>query len=282
VHARFVLGMDPFRGAFGHVSDSFTARFDPFGYRLGAFSPDSGLTNTVLHLIRQCVRVFTSMGCTMTTTQETATVNRVAGYFTKNLPEIPDSDFDRQAVYTESIMQAVLAMRELLGHGDKAVVLAAAQELFALERTRLRHRRNISGCRVKDIPQWQADQELSERLDASGPPSPKQLENEAVAAHGREAQAELRKVEEAKPANERKKVHSSAGHSMVVRCLKKWGVTARSIPAGSFWSEYLRRPVVERVVVPRAPVVKPASAPPVPHKVDPTTVADWNVDFGNN
>jgi len=158
-------------------------------------------------------------------------------------------------------------------------VLAAAQELFALERTRLRHRRNISGCRVKDIPQWQADQELRERLDASGPPSPKQLENEAIAAHGREAQAELRKAEEAKPANERKKVHSSAGSSLVVRCLKQWNVTGRSIPLGEFWKEYLRRPVAAKVGVPRVNP-NPTAAFPMPGKVDPTTVADWNVDFG--
>jgi len=197
----------------------------------------------------------------MVATQNSAPVNRVAGYFQKPMPEIPDNDFDRQAMYTESIFQAVAALRELLNCGDKAIVLKAARELFQLERTRLRHHRNISGCRVKDIPKWQRDEELIASLDASGPPSPKQLEREAVDAHSREAQAELRKVEEAKPENERKKVHSQAGRALVARCLKHWNVTAQSIPVGHFWKEYLLRPVVAKKVVRKLPGAKPAILP---------------------
>jgi hypothetical protein len=184
----------------------------------------------------------------MVATHEPAAVNRVAGYFQKPLPEIPTDDFGRQAFYTEAILQAVAAIRGLLNSNDQAIVLKAAQELFALERTRLRHKLEITGCREKPIPKWKLDQEKMEALNDPGPPSPGQLEREAVDAHGKEAQAELRKAEEAKPANERKKVHSQAGRALVARCLKEWKITARSIPAGGFWREYLQRPVPAKTV----------------------------------
>jgi hypothetical protein len=217
----------------------------------------------------------------MTTTREPATINRVADYFQRPLPEIPDSDFDRQAMYSESILQAVRAMRGLLGHADSSNARAAAQELLLLERTPLRHHRGISGCREKPIPKWKLDQESMECFNDPGPPSPQQLETAAIEAHAKEAQAELRKAEEAKPRNERKHVHSAAGRATVLRCLKHWNVTAQSIPVGTFWWEYLNRSVPAKVVVRRTPNAKPASASPaaIPRRVDPTVVADWNVDF---
>jgi hypothetical protein len=180
--------------------------------------------------------------------------NRIAGFYEAPLPEIPDSDFERQDVYSESILQAVLAMRALLNHSDKAIVLKAAQELFTLERTRLRHKRSVTGCREKPIPKWQADRETVEREFSPGPPTEQQLEEEAIEAHAKEVQAELRKAEEAKPANERKKVHSEAGRATVVRWLKHWKVSAASIPAGGFWDAYLERPVAAK---PRAKKVPP-------------------------
>jgi hypothetical protein len=149
-------------------------------------------------------------------------------------------------------------MRELLACGDKRIVLKAAQELFALERTRLRHHGGISGCREKELPKWKQDREKLEALNAAGPPSEGQLESAAFEAHAKEAQAELRKAEEAKPASERKPVHTSAGRAAVARFLKRWNVTARSIPAGTFWREYLQRPVPAKPVH-RKP--KPAGPP---------------------
>jgi hypothetical protein len=201
----------------------------------------------------------------MTTTYEPAAVNRVAGYFAKPLPEIPDDDFGRQAFYTEAILQAVAAMRELLAHSNPAIALKAAQELFALERTRLRHKLDISGCREKAIPKWKLDQEKLEALNDPGPPSPGQLESAAFEAHAKEAQAELRKAEVAKPEAERKLVHSQAGRATVTRCLKHWNVTALSIPVGTFWREYLQRPVPAKVVNRKA---KPAVVEPGPHGFD--------------
>jgi len=217
----------------------------------------------------------------MSTTYDTATVNRVAGYFQKPLPQIPEHGHDRQAIYTESILQAVLAMRALLDNTDKSIVLKAAQELFTLERTRLRHNRNISGCRDKLIPKWQSDRETVECFEDPGPQSPKQLENVAIAAHGKEARAELVEIERAKPEGESKHVHSTAGQALVIRCLKHWNVTACSILPGTFWEEYLRRTDSAGKSVP-LPADKPPKVVPVSRKVDPTLVADWNVelDFG--
>jgi hypothetical protein len=189
----------------------------------------------------------------MVATHEPAAVNRVAGYFQKPLPEIPTDDFGRQAFYTEAILQAVAAMRGLLNSNDQAIVMKAAQELFALERTRLRHKLDVTGCREKAVPRWKLDREKMEALDAKGPPTEQDLEYDAIDAHSKEAQAELRKAEEAKPANERKKVHSQAGRALVARCLKEWKITARSIPVGGFWREYLQRPVPAKTVVRRTP-----------------------------
>jgi hypothetical protein len=190
--------------------------------------------------------------------------NRIAGFYEKPLPEIPDSDFDRQTMFTESVMQEVLAMRALLNHSDKTIVMQAAKELFALERTRLRHKRDLSGCREKPIPKWQSDREMIESELSPGPASPEQLEEEAIDAHAKEAQAELRKAEEAKPANERKKVHSQAGRATVVRFLKRWNVTAASIPLGGFWNAYIQRPVEAK---PKAKRKRP-----LPRKGDPESL----------
>src|SRR5436189_1911400 len=111
----FVRGFDRVLVAF--AMDSLA-----FGNRYRTFSRDSRLTKCVLHAILAYTlfasSLLTSAGCPMTTTHETATINRVAGYFQKPLPEIPDNDFDRQAFYTESILQAVAAMRGLLTSGD--------------------------------------------------------------------------------------------------------------------------------------------------------------------
>ena len=96
-----------------------------------------------------------------------------------------------------------------------------------------------------------------ETFNDPGPPSPKQLENEAFEAHAKEAQAELRKAEEAKPESERKPVHSQAGRGLVARCLKEWKIPAQSIPVGTFWKEYLQRPVLAKKVHRVKPQPKP-------------------------
>jgi hypothetical protein len=73
--------------------------------------------------------------------------NRIKGYYASKRPELPKTDLERHAVLTDCVMASILALKELLYCGDPQVVMGAADRILAVEKTRLRHDRNVSGCR---------------------------------------------------------------------------------------------------------------------------------------
>ncbi len=184
----------------------------------------------------------------MHSTVQTNTVNRVAGYFEQPLPEIPAHPHERQDMLAETVMQAVQAMRGLLKSTDKSIVLKAAEAILALEQTRIRHGTNVIGCRGRLIPDWESRKEMQDCITATAPPTAAEIEENAAKEHAAEVRAELKKLEETKPLNERKKVAPNAGRVFVQNCLKDWNIPAATIPAGKFWDEFLQR---DADVVPR-------------------------------
>jgi hypothetical protein len=180
----------------------------------------------------------------MTTTYETATVNRVAGYYERPLPQLPEHPHDRQDLLADCVLQAVVTMRSLLSSGDRALSFKAAEAILALEQTRIRHGTQVSGCRQKLQPKWEEHQEMKECFEDAGPPrepTAQDLEEAAFKQHAKEVRDELQKLEENKPAKDREKVTMKAGADFVRGRLKNWGVSATSIPARTFWKEWIVR-----------------------------------------
>jgi hypothetical protein len=177
----------------------------------------------------------------MHSTAPTNSVNRVADYFDRPLPEIPAHPHDRQDMLAETVLQAVQAMRGLLKSADKAIVLKAAEAILALEQTRIRHGTNVIGCRVRLIPDWESRKEMQDCITATAPPTAAEVEENAAKEHAMEVRAELKKLEETKPAAERKKVAPNAGRVFVQNCLKDWNIPASAVPAGKFWDAFLQR-----------------------------------------
>jgi hypothetical protein len=85
---------------------------------------------------------------TATEMEGEAPANRMSGYFATNKPkrELPKTPQERHDLLSDCVMEAILAARDLLNDEDKSVVLKAAETILKVERTRIRHDRNVSGC----------------------------------------------------------------------------------------------------------------------------------------
>jgi len=180
----------------------------------------------------------------MSTTYDTATVNRVAGYFERPLPQLPEHPHERQALLADCVLQAVVTMRGLMSSGDKGLAYKAAEAILSLEQSRIRHSTEVSGCRTKMRPKWEEMQEMKECFDDPGParePTPEEIEAAAFKLHAQEVREELQKLEQKKPEKDRMKIAANAGAKFVRGRLEKWGVSAASIPAGTFWKEWIGR-----------------------------------------
>jgi hypothetical protein len=97
--------------------------------------------------------------------------NRMSGYFATAKPkrQLPKTPQERHELLSDCVMEAILAARDLLNDEDKSVVLKAAETILKVERTRIRHDRNVSGC----IPPLQKidPSQFEEQEDAERPKS---------------------------------------------------------------------------------------------------------------
>jgi hypothetical protein len=84
---------------------------------------------------------------TATEVEREAPANRMRGYFAKTKRELPKTPQERHELLSDCVMEAILAARDLLNDEDKSVVLKAAETILKVERTRIRHDRNVSGCK---------------------------------------------------------------------------------------------------------------------------------------
>jgi hypothetical protein len=77
-----------------------------------------------------------------------AIVNRTAAYFAKAVEgePLPTTDAGRYEFFTAAIMKTVAKLTAMLDSDDPKQVMYAADKLLGLERTRIRHARNVIGC----------------------------------------------------------------------------------------------------------------------------------------
>ena len=134
----------------------------------------------------------------MTDTLPFAT-NRIAPHFQTPEPQLPKSARERGKLWSDTVFQAVLALKAQLRNPDATVVMAAANAILEMERTRMRHAKNLAGS--ESVSEAQEEFEAEERRAAesqfarrtahatveSAKPKPDSAVTPSLADHAREA-----------------------------------------------------------------------------------------------
>ena len=76
-------------------------------------------------------------------------VNRIAGYVSAPPPAVPATPEGKQAAWGAALFAAALFYQSRLAHPDPEVAERAARAIFDLEKTRLRHGRDLAGATVE-------------------------------------------------------------------------------------------------------------------------------------
>ncbi len=170
----------------------------------------------------------------------TLPMNRIAAHFDSppaELPQLPASARERGRLWSDTVFQAVAALRLQLTHRDTAVVAAAANSILELERTRMRHGKLVAGSELVSAAQLEfEDDERIYRARAAERRAAK-VESEEIPAAGvrpnEHAFAEhVAEVDEVWEASDDRPPGSAAPY--VRWQLTKWGLAANAIPKGGF------------------------------------------------
>ena len=181
----------------------------------------------------------------------TLPINRIGAHYDSppaEIPELPASARERGKLWSDTVFQAVLALRNQLTHRDAAVVAAAANSILELERTRMRHGKLVAGSEQVSEAQleFEADERRSDERSVAERSRAAEKKAEARPVAGRSNEQALaehaREVAEASAASESKLQGTPV---VFVRWqLKEWGVQANAIPKGGFMA-YLRAQLSE-------------------------------------
>ena len=165
------------------------------------------------------------------------------------LDELPQSARGRGRLWSDTVFQAVLALKKQLTHRDAGVVAAAANSILELERTSMRHGKLVAGSEYVSDAQLEfeaeqrEDRELSvERREALAAKAATAKKVDAAPAEGvrpnGQALAEhVREVTDAFEASGQPLPGRPDGY--VRGLLKRWGLAANAIPKGGF-TDHLR------------------------------------------
>lgn len=72
-------------------------------------------------------------------------VNRVANYLAPAAPPVPETAEGKRDAWSQALFAAAMFYQSRLAHPDPDVAERAARALFDLEKTRLRHGRELAG-----------------------------------------------------------------------------------------------------------------------------------------
>ncbi len=75
--------------------------------------------------------------------------NRIANHFTAAPKPVPESPDGKQAAWGEAVLAAAMFYQARLAHPDADAAERAAKAIFELEKTRLRHGREVAGTTVE-------------------------------------------------------------------------------------------------------------------------------------
>ena len=145
------------------------------------------------------------------------------------LPPLPKSSRERGELWSDAVLHAVLTLKRQLTHQDAAIAMGAANSILELERTRIRHGRNVAGSEIVTEARRQFDEEESRRHDRMEvKPSAKpdvaagaRTDEQAFAEHV----AEVTEYSEDDPLG-------VPPERFVTWLLDSWNLAASAIPAG--------------------------------------------------
>ena len=158
--------------------------------------------------------------------------NRIATHLPTPEPELPKSARDRGKLWSDTVFQAVLALKAQLRSPDAQVVMAAANAILGMERTRMRHAKNLAGSEHISDSQEEYEEEQDRRFDYSPPPDrvekpapERAAPSAALAAHA----CEVRTASEAAgaPMSERQALRFTAD------VLRRMELDAEDVPLGT-------------------------------------------------
>jgi hypothetical protein len=188
------------------------------------------------------------MKATTPTEAPPALVNRTAAYFAKTVESepLPTTDAGRYEFFIAAIMKTVAKLTAMLDSDDPKQVMYAADKLLGLERTRIRHARNVVGCQqavpVEAVAPPAATEDADE-FDGIVPTKStfKYAANdvEALACHIAELKAAFNKRAESKPGRYRM-IDDEKAEAIVRRHLKIEKRRANRVAKDDFvrWAMY--------------------------------------------
>ena len=152
------------------------------------------------------------------------------------LPELPQSARERGRLWSDTVFQAVLALKKQLNHRDADIVAEAANSILELERTRMRHGTQVAGseevseAQLEYEEEQRSESEMFKKRRAASEAEEKPAEEpdsnaRALAEHAREAAEFYEKL--GKPLPVRPERYAA-------KLLETWGLAANEIPVGGF------------------------------------------------
>ncbi len=185
-----------------------------------------------------------------------AILNRIGAHFDSPptaKPAVPKSERERGRLWSDVVFDAVLALHGQLASRSEAVVAAAANSILELERTRLRHGKNVAGSTHRTDAQEEHD-EMYQLPPLSGtsrkpeverkpkvakpvlPPAPaKPLGNATLLKlHADEAIEVLTELAAKTPEKYRKPVTREGAEAYVLSICEEYRIGLAQIPPGEF------------------------------------------------
>ena len=169
----------------------------------------------------------------------TQTHNRIAGHFTTPEPELPKSARERGKLWSDTVFQAILALKGQLRSGDPHIVMAAANSILEMERTRMRHAKDLAGSQHASEAQEEFEAEEREVRE-----SQRARRDELAAARTQEKVVQVAKLAPtlADHAREARRVFEQMDREMTEAesleftrgFLKRLGRSAADVPAAEF------------------------------------------------
>jgi hypothetical protein len=81
----------------------------------------------------------------------TLPINRIGTYLETPRPVLPTTEIERGQLWSDVVFEAVLALRNQLSSHNETISAGAASTILELERTRMRHDKNVAGSRMKPL-----------------------------------------------------------------------------------------------------------------------------------
>ena len=176
----------------------------------------------------------------------TQTHNRIAPHFATLEPELPKSARERGKLWSDTVFQAILALKAQLRSPNSNIVMAAANSILIMERTRMRHAKDLAGS--QHVSEAQEEFEAEERRAAE---SQRARRDELATAKSQEKVARVPEVQQNVPqvastladhAREARRVFEQMDREMSESesleftrgFLKRLGRSAADVPAAEF------------------------------------------------